>query len=603
MMPKTDRVIRGAAEGGEHIMSVGVMLAQALARSGYDIFTLTVIPAEIKGGPANFTLRADTKPVTSQGGELDALMCFNEEAFQLHHQALKPGGLLLFDPSRFTPAAGSYAAYPVQLEWLAVQEVKAATSKNVVALGVLARLLGLPLEICERMVRQKLGRRGPDVVERNLKALKTGFDHVGANPPPVDLTLAPPRPGAGERLVATGNEMISMGAIASGCRYYAGYPITPASDIMEFLEKELPKFGGFALQTEDEISAIASCVGASYAGAKAMTATSGPGLSLMTEILGLAAMTETPLVVADVQRGGPSTGLPTKTEQSDLNLAVYGGHGDAPRLVLAASDVEDCYTTTLDAFNLAEKYQMPVILLSDYSLATRTQTIPRPDFAAAKPERRAVPGPEELKAYLRYRLTPTGVSPMALPGTPGGQYTATGLEHNEAGSPHMTPETHRKMNAKRFQKLAEAAREPGFLRRVGAPDATLGIVCWGTTMGPVREALGWALDAKLPVAALLVRMLHPLPLELRAFLDQMSTVLVPELNVQGQLASLLRARFLKPVVQLNKCEGLPFSPKEIFDKIEELCLVPATKAGVPSGPAEEVPGARERRGPTAGSAR
>ncbi|MEK7766119.1 MAG: 2-oxoacid:acceptor oxidoreductase subunit alpha, partial [bacterium] len=284
------------------------------------------------------------------------------------------------------------------------------------------------------------------------------------------------------------------------------------------------------------------------------------------------------LVVVNVQRGGPSTGLPTKTEQSDLNLTVFGGHGDAPRLVLAPADVEDCFYTTLDAFNLAERYQMPVILMSDYSLATRTQTIPRPDFAAVKPESRVIPGPAELKGYLRYRLTPNGVSPMALPGMPGGQYTATGLEHNEAGAPHMTPDTHRKMTEKRFLKVSEAAKEPGFTRRFGALDATVGVVCWGSTTGPVREAIGWALERKLPVAALQVRMLNPIPLEVRAFLDAMHTILVPEVNYQGQFAGLLRARFLKPVVQLNKYEGLPFSSKDILDKIVELCELP-----VPAG--------------------
>jgi 2-oxoglutarate ferredoxin oxidoreductase subunit alpha len=295
----------------------------------------------------------------------------------------------------------------------------------------------------------------------------------------------------------------------------------------------------------------------------------------MTEVLGLAMMTETPIVIADVMRGGPSTGLPTKTEQSDLNLAVYGGHGDSPRMVIAPSDVEDCFYTTVDAFTLAEKYQMPVILLSDYSLATRTQTIPRPDFNGVKAPQREVPTAEEIAAgYKRFKLTESGVSPMAVPGTPGGQFTATGLEHNETGAPHMTGAMHKTMTEKRYRKMAGAAAEPGYTRRFGSPQAKVGIVCWGTTTGPVREAVDRALAKGYPVAALQCRMVHPIPAEVRPFLESMDTVLVPELNWTGQFAQMLRGRFLKPVVQLNKIDGLPFTAEEIYTKIAELCDMP-----------------------------
>ena len=234
-----------------------------------------------------------------------------------------------------------------------------------------------------------------------------------------------------KRIVMSGNEALSIGAISAGCRYYAGYPITPASDILEVMEKDLPKFGGAVVQTEDEISAIASVVGASYAGKKAMTATSGPGLALMVEIMGLAAMSEIPCVIVDAQRGGPSTGLPTKMEQSDLNLAVYGAHGEAPRIVLAPGDVEECLYYIIHAFNLSEKYQCPVIFLTDQSLAHRTQTFAWPDFKRVPVINRLLPTPADLKEYKRFVMTESGVSPMALPGMEGGCYAATGLEHSE----------------------------------------------------------------------------------------------------------------------------------------------------------------------------
>lgn len=574
-MERTDRSFRVGGEGGEGVLSCGSLLAQAMARTGYEVYTLTVIPAEIKGGHANFTVRADVKPVYSQGEKLDALVVFNEEAFTLHKGALKPGGLLIYDPQFFIPQGEGFVLYPLQIEFMAVQELKSKKAKNIVAFGALASMCGLPFEICDRMVRQKFKRHGETVVAKNLEGLKLGFDYVRDNPPTLDLKMSPPPAKAYERLVTSGNAMLSVGALSAGVNYYAGYPITPASTVLEFMEAELPKFGGFAIQTEDEISAIASCVGASYAGAKAMTATAGPGIALMTEILGLAAMAETPLVILDVQRGGPSTGLPTKTEQSDLFAAAYGGHGDLPRIVVAPGDVEDCFYTIVDAFNLAEKYQGPVLLLSDYSLAERTQTIPRPDFQAVQVVNRLKPTADDLKLYQRYKLTPNGVSPMSIPGMPGGQYTATGLEHNETGAPHMTPATHKKMTAKRFQKLAEAAKEPGFVRRFGAPQATAGVICWGSTIGPVREAVEQAVAEGLPVAALQCRMVWPVPQEVEAFVASVPTILIPEVNYQGQFAQILRAKFLKPFVQFDKCEGLPFTANEIHQKLVELCGAPS----------------------------
>ncbi len=582
-MQKTDRVIRIGGDGGEGVLSCGELLSQELANVGYEIFTLQVIPAEIKGGHANFLVRADARPLHSQGEQQDVLVCFNEEAFTLLKGGLKPGGLLIFDPERFTPTGEGFIPYPVALEHLALHEVKAAIAKNVVALGALSALLGIPYASGEKFIRgyKKWLKRGPAVADRNVHAFKVGYEFVKNSPPPLDLTMPPPAGPPGQRMVIYGNDMISIGALVAGVKFYAGYPITPASTILEFMERELPRFGGYAIQTEDEIAAISAIIGGSFTGAKSMTATSGPGLSLMIESLGLASMTETPIVIIDVMRGGPSTGLPTKVEQSDLNLAVYGGHGDSPRIVVAASDVEDCFHLTIDAFNLAEKYQMPVILLSDYSLSTRTQAIPKPDFAAAtaRVENRLQPSAEEIaKGYLRYKHSPSGISPMAIPGTPGAQFTATGLEHNESGAPHMTGPMHKAMSDKRFTKLAGAAKEPGFTRRWGPAKAKVGIVSWGTTTGSVREAIERAQVDGLPIAALHCRMLWPLPDEIRVFVEECETILVPELNYQGQLAQILRAKYLKPVVQLNKVEGLPFTASEIYARAAELCGAPVGAA-------------------------
>ncbi|MER3486786.1 MAG: 2-oxoacid:acceptor oxidoreductase subunit alpha, partial [Chloroflexota bacterium] len=281
------------------------------------------------------------------------------------------------------------------------------------------------------------------------------------------------------------------------CRFFAGYPITPASDIMEFLAEALPRVGGAVIQAEDEISAITMCIGASYAGKKAMTSTSGPGFSLMVEALGLATMAEIPVVVVDAQRAGPSTGMPTRHEQGDLYLAAFGGHGEVPRIVLAPTTVADCFYQIINAFNLAEKYQTPVIVLSDTVLAVRTESIEKPDLNKVRIEHRLLYQPNgrtngaaaEGDRYLRYALTESGISPMSLPGMEGGQYVAMGLEHNEIGRPRYDVRTHASMTEKRFRKIIAARQDAPEPERYGDPGAEIGILTWGSTAGAVIEAI------------------------------------------------------------------------------------------------------------------
>ncbi|HVO33223.1 MAG TPA: 2-oxoacid:acceptor oxidoreductase family protein, partial [Elusimicrobiota bacterium] len=329
-----DILVRIAGEGGEGVISCGELLTTALARSSFEVFTFRTYPAEIKGGPAMFQVRASDQPVLSQGKSADILVTFNEEAFQLQGHTMRPDGLLVYDPAHYQPK-GTFEAYAVPLDEITLNLAKSKLGKNVVALGVVSRLLGMSLNLIEQLVRDRFGKKGEMVVARNHDMLRAGYNYVDQHPFKKSLPKFEDHPSEYKRIVMSGNEALSTGAIAAGCRYYAGYPITPASDILEFMEKDLPKFGGAVVQTEDEIAAISSVVGASYAGKKAMTATSGPGLSLMVEVMGLATMSEIPCVIVDSQRGGPSTGLPTKTEQGDLNLAVYGAHGDSPRIVLA----------------------------------------------------------------------------------------------------------------------------------------------------------------------------------------------------------------------------------------------------------------------------
>lgn len=383
----------------------------------------------------------------------------------------------------------------------------------------------------------------------------------------------------------TGNQAAALGALAAGCRFYSGYPITPATGLMEFMAQNLPPLGGKVVQTEDEIAAITMAMGASFAGAKAMTATSGPGFALMVEALGHASMTEVPLVVVDVQRAGPSTGMPTKTAQADLFMALYAGNDEAPRLVLAPDSVEDCFYRMIDAFNLAEAYQMPVVVLSDQAMSARVETIPDIDLSSIKLVDRLKPEPDQGDNgdYRRYELTESGVSPMAIPGMPGMFYTAEGLEHSEEGAPDYAPEMHKAMTEKRHRKVDAARRLIQRLPvsdRWGDPKAEIGIMGWGSSKGAVREAMERVEASNIRVEAFYTRSLIPMPDELvRSFLMGKRAIIVPELNYRGMFANVLEHRYSREIVQngiriihLPKYDGLPFRPVDICRAVHRAAI-------------------------------
>jgi len=568
-----DYVFRVGGEGGEGVISTGEMLTVALARSGFEIYTFRTYPAEIKGGHANYQVRASGKLLLSYGAAVDVLIAFNEEAYQKHIADVRPGGVVLYDADSFSPpATDSLIFYSVPMTSLATEKIGVKLTKNIVALGVCAQLFDIPLETFEVLLKEKFGRKGEMVVQKNLLALRVGADYIKQQTKR-DLIRLGKGPRETKELILSGNEALALGAMAAGCRIYAGYPITPATDIMEFLAKELPKHGGYVVQTEDEISAVGVVLGASFAGKKAMTATSGPGFSLMTEMMGLAVASEIPAVIIDVQRVGPSTGMPTKTEQGDLYLACYGGHGNCPRIVMALTSVEDCFYGIIRAFNIAEQFQMPVVVLSDASLGHRKATVPVFDLARVPVVERRKPTPEELVSYKRYRYTPDHISPMSIPGMEGGGYVAEGLEHDEGGYPAASNhENHLRATKKRYGKFVQVESIANDLvRTYGDPHPEIGIISWGATEGVIREAVQMALDKGYSVGALHPKILYPQPLaKLRAFIEGPKAIIIPEVNYSGQFATLLRKRFAYDFVQLNKCIGLPFTPKEIFDKIEEV---------------------------------
>jgi len=575
-LAKDDVIIRIGGEGGEGIISTGDMITGASAKAGFHVYTFKTFPAEIRGGHAMYQLRASGKKILSQGDGFDILVAFNGEAYETHKKDLRPGTVLVWDG----PEGGDFQpeehegviSYAVPMTKISKIDLKTPRSKNMVALGAISTLFSFPLEVLKDHIRQKFGKKGQDVVDVNIRAIEMGKEYVEKNIEKKDpYELGEPVEKEKDVIVISGNNAIGLGAMAAGCKFFAAYPITPATEVAIMLAKNLPAFGGTLVQAEDEMAAIGNIIGASFAGVKAMTATSGPGLSLMLELFGLASIMELPLVVVDVQRGGPSTGLPTKQEQSDLFIAIHGGHGDMSRIVLAVDNVEDCFDLTVDAFNLAEKYQVPVILLSDGSLGFRTEGIQTPDTANQKITNRKEYIPREGAAYKRYELVEDLISPISKPGQPGGNYVATGIEHGETSHPNYMQENHTAMTNKRFGKLGNIEDEYKPTEREGAEDADLGIISWGSTQGAVKEAMQMALAEGLKVAALYPKLLFPLPEKaITNFAKSVKKVLIPEINYQGQFAEFVRSKTGVESIQYNVCGGLPFPPRDIYAKMKEV---------------------------------
>ena len=576
---KTEMVFRIGGEGGEGVISCGEILTLACARMGLEIYTFRSYPAEIKGGPAMFQTRVSKDFLLSQRSDVDVLVCFNQEAYDRHAKDLRKDGkgMIVYDSSSTKPEEGVNALlYGVPVSEMAKLELRNYLTKNILFLGVLSKLYGIDFTILETIIREKFGKKGEAILNLNFQALKHGFQYVEKNITKRDDYFLEPRKGE-KRLVLSGNQALALGAIQAGMRFYAGYPITPATDIMEFLARELPRFNGTVVQAEDEIASIGMVLGAAFAGVKAMTASSGPGIDLMTEFLGLASMAEVPCVIVNCQRAGPSTGMPTKTEQSDLRHAISAGHGDAPRIVMALTSVEDAFYGIIRAFNYAVRCQTPVIVLSDQYLAQRTATVRVPDVTRVPVEETRKPNPVELEHFKRFVVTDTGVSPVTTPGTQGGGFSATGIEHDEDCELSYEPDNHRRMTEKRWKKLNLLLQGPDLFKRYGPLDAEVGVIGWGSSEGVIREAVAQANEKGYRVAAFHPKLLHPMPNELGDFIRSVKTVIVPELNYTGQFAKELRARYLVDVVQLNKVAGLPFTPNEILAKIEEVgdtCLKP-----------------------------
>ena len=577
-----DAVIRLAGNSQDGIQAIGGFLARLAGRTEKDVMTYMTIPATISGGPSIYQVRLGTGEVLSAGDDVDILVAFYQHSYKDHINTLRDDGILLYDSDNVKPDENEkrYHAVGVPITSLTVEAIGGTAKdkgKNMFVLGLLARMFDLDVPKLESMLQGYYKSKGDAVIRNVLGAFHSGYAFTtGKLTETFEFAPSTTKTTRGQ-VVTDGNQAVAYGAITAGVRFGAGYPITPWSSIMEILRAELPKYGGIFVQAEDELAAIAMACGGSYAGYVALTGTSGPGLSLKTEALGWAVMAEMPLVIIDVQRGGPSTGLPTNVEQSDLNIACYGGHGDSPRIVIAPASVEDCFYATIDAVKLAREYSCPVIVLTDQALATRVETWEMPDFEKLVQDINPKFDPRGPN-FKPYENSPDGIAHHAPPGTPmvDGRYPiVTGLEHDEAGHPASRPANHVMMVAKRRRKLQVLASRLPKPTVYGPPEGNVLLIGWGSSQGPIREAVEKARAAGESVSAMTVRYLMPLQPGIEEILEGFNHVFVVELNDEGlygcgQLASTLRARFADPKIRsITKTDGLPFKVREILGGVQE----------------------------------
>ena len=577
-----DAVIRLAGNSQDGIQSAGAFLARLAGRSAQDVMTYMTIPATISGGPSIFQVRMGTGEVLSAGDEADFLVAFYQHSYQDHIGFLKDGGVLLYDSDNVQPDLDDkrFVYVGVPITGLTVEALGGTAKdkgKNIFILGLIAKIFHLDVEKLTTLIKEKFAGKDESIVNTAIMAFTAGYAYPVGNVLTKQYKFDPHVPKEGDRAQITmdGNQALAYGLIAAGVRYGAGYPITPWSSVMEILRSELPKYGGIFVQAEDELGAVSLALGFSFSGYLAVTGSAGPGISLKTEAIGWASMSEMPLIIINVQRGGPSTGLPTNVEQSDLFQAIYGGHGDSPRVVLAAATVEDCFYTAIEAARIARKYSTPVFILSDTSLATRIEAFDEPHLKdlMIDPTLDLSPRPSGFKPYAVDQITQ-----HATPGAPmiDGKYPlVSGLEHDEMGHPTGSPKLHMAMTAKRRNKLRKLAEEIPVPEVYGDQDGGTLLVGWGSTYGPIHDAVKLAREHGEKVGALHLRHVHPLPNGLEKIFAKFKRIVVVEMNDQGlygfgQLATILRARFCEPKIEsATKTDGLTFRVKEILERVFE----------------------------------
>lgn len=559
-MKKSDFVVRFAGEGGQGVVTSAEALAQAATQTGYHVQTFATFPSQILGGPTWTQTRISNSRVLSSGDDLDVLVAFNEEAYATHQDEVRDGGVIVYNTGEFELEADG-RSFGMPFDELA-KSTGNARAANMVVIGALAYLVAMPQEILNEFVTKRFTRgreNDEEIITSNIQAMGLGREEAAKSGLSLGELADAQRP-EGDEILINGNVALALGAHAAGVNFYVGYPISPATSILVWMERNLVGDDRFVYQATSEIESITSVIGAGFAGKKAMTATAGPGFSLMSEGLGLAWMAELPVVVVDVQRGGPSTGLPTKTEQSDLYAAMFPSHGDLRLPIIAPGSVEECFYAAVTAFNWAERYQGPVILLSDHSLSERQENIPKPDLSKLVVENRLVY--TGSNGYQRYEGGE--VSPMPLPGG-AGSYVANGSEHDGMGDTTHLAARHIQMTHRRFGKLK--LLENGTYEERN-PEAAIAMMPWGGSKGPSLAAYEQLVANGEDLGWYYTMFLHPLPPTMLEALRQKELVIVPELNYQGQFSSILRSQGVR-AESVTQYTGLPFKVRDLVSRIGE----------------------------------
>ncbi|MFP7296175.1 2-oxoacid:acceptor oxidoreductase subunit alpha [Neobacillus niacini] len=564
---------------GEGIESTGEIFAIALNRLGYYLYGYRHFSSRIKGGHTNNKIRVSTTEVRSISDDLDVLVAFDQETIDLNYKELHAKGIILAD-AKFTPKKPEdtqASLYAVPFTEIAT-ELGTSLMKNMVAIGATSAVLNLDIHVFEEVVQEIFGKKGAQVVAKNMDAIKAGFDYMKKQLVDGIEIMELEKADGKKRMFMIGNDAIALGAVAAGCRFMAAYPITPASEIMEYLIKKLPALGGTVIQTEDEIAACTMAIGANYAGVRTITASAGPGLSLKMEAIGLSGITETPLVVVDTQRGGPSTGLPTKQEQSDLMAMIYGTHGEIPKIVMAPSTVEEAFYDTTEAFNLAEEYQCPVIVLTDLQLSLGKQTVEplsmdKVEIRRGKLVTDEIPENENKAYFKRYEVTQDGVSPRVIPGMKNGIHHVTGVEHDETGKPSESAANRNAQMDKRFRKIENIRFNTPVYKNVKHEEADILLVGFNSTRGVIEEAMVRLESDGVKVNHAHIRLIHPFPTdEVLPLVRSAKKVVVVENNATGQLANIMKMNVghAEKIIKHLKYDGNPFLPHEVYTKCKEL---------------------------------
>lgn len=572
--------IKIGGEAGMGVESGGAGLVKALTRGGLYVFAFQDYMSRIRGGHNFFQIRVSTEELYSFTDDVHLLIAFTQDCIERHKKEVVKGGAIIYDEALGVDAASIAAlgvtACPIPLSKLATEVGGHRIMANTCALGATAGITGYDFERIKDIIEFNFRKKGDAAVASNLAVAKAGYDAAHEKyAKDYQYKLEAINTNTAERrMVLHGNQAIGLGAIAGGCKFISAYPMTPATSIFEYITSKANKYGIVSKQTEDELAAILFAIGANHAGVRAMTCTSGGGFDLMVEALGLAGMTETPLVIAEVQRAGPSTGLPTRTEQPDLESVIFASHGEAPRIVIAPSTLEECFEMGWRAFNLAEKYQCPVIILSDLYLSSQLRSVDKSrfDIANVPVDRGLLLTDKQLDGitdYKRHAFTESGISPRAIPGHPNGVYVTTSDEHTEYGYAVEEADSRNRMMEKRMRKYAEALKDMKAPELYGDKNAEITLICWGSPYGAVREAVDILRKNKIKANCLKFTDLWPFPADkARPFLEKAKRLIAVENNFTGQLANLIkRCTGLEVDSRILKYNGRPISPQDILSKL------------------------------------